>query len=43
MLTNHKEADEFFAQTSRAVLLPGMLTLVAAASVASVVFSLFAV
>jgi hypothetical protein len=40
MLIRRTEAEEFFAQTRRAVLLPGVLVLVAVASVASVIFSL---
>ena len=42
MSINDQEADELFAQTCRAVLLFGMLALIAAAGFASVVFSLFA-
>ncbi len=42
MQIDHKEADEFFAQTSPAVLLPVMLALIVATSIASVVLSLFA-
>jgi hypothetical protein len=42
MLANHKEADEVFAQTRQALLLFGILALIAVAGFASVVFSLVA-
>ncbi len=41
MFSRRTEADEFFAQQRQAVLLPAMLGTLFAASVASVVFSLF--
>ena len=42
MLSHRTEAEEFFAQTRRAVLLPGLIALVVASNVASVVFALMA-
>jgi hypothetical protein len=42
MLTYHQEATEFFAQTRRPVLLPGVLALIAVANVTAVAFSLLA-
>jgi hypothetical protein len=42
MLTNYQEANEFFAQAHRPVLLLGVLALIATANVIAVAFSLLA-
>jgi hypothetical protein len=42
MLTNHQEADEFFAQTRRPLLLLGVLALVVATNITAGALSLLA-